>query len=398
MGITPTSGLGASHNRLTQPLGSKGLPLTLVYADAYDDVAPSRLDRYALFDTGLHQPKATGSGTVINTAVSPMVVNASITGTTLRYPTSELSNHQFSPQNAGLTTNLTPPSLNHESGALEFGQIVQDISRSHHRNDEVRSSVPFARLSLSEAGRFTGYERRRYNSGRPANHTWQQTKTTDDDVVGSIDLSFGSYAAKDTFTCSHPTFTQGGRIEAITHYAKADLPSNGLGICWGDAHNATFLTSLGSAPIHESATGIGMEAQEDDLLFSSHWSLNLGVRQPVLASELQSPAPTLCPYRCQYRRMLLHGICCGVLKRCSRSWSWTSSPMALWPRPPIICRCPWGVLIWATMSLPIPVGSSATRESSRRLPSFQSPRTPTRTKCWDSNPSQIPMARITTLD
>ena len=295
MGITPTSGLGASHNRLTQPLGSKGLPLTLVYADAYDDVAPSRLDRYALFDTGLHQPKATGSGTVINTAVSPMVVNASITGTTLRYPTSELSNHQFSPQNAGLTTNLTPPSLNHESGALEFGQIVQDISRSHHRNDEVRSSVPFARLSLSEAGRFTGYERRRYNSGRPANHPWQQTKTTDDDVVGSIDLSFGSYAAKDTFTCSHPTFTQGGRIEAITHYAKADLPSNGLGICWGDAHNATFLTSLGSAPIHESATGIGMEAQEDDLLFSSHWSLNLGVRQPVLASGTSISSPDALP-------------------------------------------------------------------------------------------------------
>ena len=293
MGIVPTGGLGATHNNLTQPLGSKGLPMTLVFADHYDDTLTGDLNRKALFDTGLHQTKATGSGTTINRAIAPSVIMADRGSTTLDFPHRDDMTHQWAPRMAGMTTNITPPSLNHESGALEFGQIVQDISRSYHDADEVRSSVPFARLSLSEVGRFTAYERRRYNSGRPANHTWQETKTTDSDVVGSIDLSFGSFMASGTFNSEFPSFNGGGRVEAITHYSSADLPSNGLGAAWGDAHNATFLTTLGSAPISTQVndTETGLAIQSDDVSFSTHWSLNLGVRQPILASGTTISSP-----------------------------------------------------------------------------------------------------------
>lgn len=291
--VVSTGGLPATHSELTQPLGSKGLPMTLVYADHYDDsIGNTPVDRKVLFDTSLHQPRPTGSGTSLVVPIAPSVILTNMSGTTLAYPTSDETNHTMSPRNAGLTTNLSPPSLNHESGALEFGQIVHDVSRSHHDAGELRSSVPFARLSLSEVGRFTAYERRRYASGRPANHTFQQTKTTDDDVVGSIDMGWGAYAGSGTFNCEVPAFTQGGRVEAITHYAKADLPSNAMGVSWGDAHNATFLTTLGSAPIAQTgASSMGITVQDDDKLFSSHWNLNLGVRQPILASGTSISSP-----------------------------------------------------------------------------------------------------------
>lgn len=294
MGVTPTAGVAANQVDLTLPIGSQGLPLTLLYADSYDDTA-GVITRKALFDTSLQSPPATGSGTVINPV--GLVPTAIVDATESIRPPLPHAPQNMASRASGLTQTKSPPSLNHETGALEFGQAVQDISRSHHDAGQTRSSIPFARLSLSEAGRYSAQYRRRYSSGRPANHTWNQSKTTDSDVVTSIDQMWGVAGAINTFDCTQAVFIEGPRIEAITHYSKADIPSNGLGISWGDAHNATFLTTLASSPIHQDAAGnlIGLAITDDDLSYSSHWALNLGVRQPILASGCSLSSPSALP-------------------------------------------------------------------------------------------------------
>jgi hypothetical protein len=283
--------LGSSHVDLIPPVGSKGLPLTLLLADAYDDTITGDVDRIALFDTSLHQSRATGSGTVINPSPTVPSVILNLSGTHILRPTAEKP-YEIKSRAEGLTTNTSPPVLNLESGALEFAQTIQDISRSYHSNSEIRSSVPMTRLSLTEAGRFTPHPRRRYSSGRPANHTWHQTKTTDDDVVIATDKSWGYLVASGTFDCTHPAYADGGRVEGIAHFTKADLPSNGVGMSWGDAHNSTFHTTLFSTPVkHTAGSDMGIELKDDDFKFSSHWGLNLGVRQQILASGSTISAP-----------------------------------------------------------------------------------------------------------
>lgn len=295
MAVTPTSGVDASRIDLTPPVGSLGLPLTLLLADHYDDTLVGSAGRKALFDESIHAARPTGSGTALSP--SPVVPSAILDESGVLMPPTPSTVHTMTPRAPGLTITTSPPRLNHETGALEFGQAVGDVSRSYHDADEVRSSIPFSRISISEPGRFTPQHRRRYSSGRPGNHTWNQTKTTDDDVEVSIDRTWGSVAASGTFDCSVASWAGGPRIEAITHYAAADLPSAGLGVSWGDAHDATFLTTLTSAPLHFDAesNGVGIAVKSDDLTFSSHWSLNLGVRQPVLASGCSVSSPDTTP-------------------------------------------------------------------------------------------------------
>lgn len=299
MGVTPTAGVPSSRTDLILPIGTKGLPLTIQMADHYDDTLVGLVNRKALFDTGLQQPSATGSGLSVNPA--PSVPSAILNDSAMLRPPLPLDPVKVNPRAAGLTMNTSSPSLNFETGALEFGQAVQDISRSYHSAGNTRSSLPMSRLSLSEVGRYSPQYRRRYSSGRAGNHTWNQTKTTDNDTPPSIDRTWGAVSARGTFDCSVPTFPEGPRIEAITHSAKADIPSNGFGISWGDAHNATYLTTLCSSPINNAAaTGaglpIGMVVSDDDLDFSSHWALNLGVRQPILASGCSFSSPDGVPF------------------------------------------------------------------------------------------------------
>ena len=294
MGVTPTAGIHTLPE-LILPIGSQGLPLTLLYADAYDD-SPSNITKMPLFDIGLLANPATGSGTVINP--SPLVPAAIYDASADILPPSVDDSHTDTPRAAGVTQTISPPSLNHETGALEFGQVVQSLSRSLHDSGEVRSSIPFSRLSLSEAGRYSPQYRRRYSSGRAGNHTWNQTKTTDTSSSPSIDKVWGSMAADGTYDGTLAVWPEGPRIEAITHFTKADLPSNGMGVSWGDAHNATYLTSLCSAPVNRSAEygGIGTQITPDDTHYSSHWSVNLRVNQPILASGVSISSPDTTPF------------------------------------------------------------------------------------------------------
>lgn len=294
MGVTPTAGISSSRTDLILPIGTRGLPLTINLADHYDDTLVGTASRLALWDTTLQKQRATGASV---TNPSPSVPSAIVSPTATLMPPHSANPIVVHPRAAGLTLNTSPPSLNFETGALEFGQAVQDISRSYHSPNDTRSSLPMSRLTLSEAGRYSPQYRRRYSSGRAGNHTWNQTKTTDDDCPSSIDRTWGSVAARGTFDCAVATFPAGPRIEAITHSAKADVPSNGMGISWGDAHNATYLMTLCSSPINQvGMDGIGMAITDDDLTFSSHWALNLGVRQPILASGGSFSSPDSAPW------------------------------------------------------------------------------------------------------
>ena len=116
------------------------------------------------------------------------------------------------------------------------------------RTDQLRGSVPTSRLTLAEAGRYSPQYRRAYSDvGRPANFSWCQGKTTDSDKIDARDITWGVFGAENTYDCSISGWTGGPRIEAITHWTSADLPSNGFGISYGDAHNSTFHTVLASS-------------------------------------------------------------------------------------------------------------------------------------------------------
>ena len=272
---------------MTPPMGSRGLPFTLVFADEYDDTV-SDATRLALFDETLWTAAPTGSGTVLNPA--PQVPT---TTTLTTYPAVATAT-TVNPRASGLRLTSTPPRLNISLGTLEKGQIVQDVSRSYHSASALRASVPLAGVSISEAGRFTAHPSRRYSSGRPANHTWEQ-EHPDNRLSTSIDRTIGSAIADGTADCSDDTYTGGSRVEAITHYASADLPSNGFGVEWGDAHDATFLTTLQSSAVATGSTIPYLDLKVDSHTMSAHWSMNLGVRQRVLASGCAISAPNGIP-------------------------------------------------------------------------------------------------------
>jgi hypothetical protein len=291
------TGVPSNRINLDPPVGSKGLPLTWSFLDEYDDTPSTSASgsRLALFDESLWVERSRGTGTNINPIGGVPAVDQESGPLTL----SPLSDRAFGPVARGLNLTLSPSSLNHEMGHIEKGAIIQDRSRSYHSASEIRSSVPFTNITISEAGRYTSHPTRRYTSGRPANHTWEQQHGSQRIGIGA-DIGVGTMKAIGTADSSDDAYTGGSRIEGIVHWASADLPSNGFGREWGDSHNSSYLTTLVSSPLISGTTVSAVSMPEeaaaiagDTDLFtrSTHWCLNLGVRQKVLASGVSLSAP-----------------------------------------------------------------------------------------------------------
>jgi len=159
--------------------------------------------------------------------------------------------------------NMSSPSLNYGMGQLEFCQLMQHSSRSMWSASEIRSEFLVPRRTYSTPGRYTAHPRRAFSSARQGNFSDMEVISAPD--VSSLhtpcDQQIGTVGALDTIGVStNANFLGGTRVAAKTHFAKSDIPSNGFGLTYGDAHNTIFATSLHSHPIistsTESANGI----------------------------------------------------------------------------------------------------------------------------------------------
>ena len=281
---------------LIPPIGAgAGLPLTLVWADDLSDAGGAGTEGYALFDTTLWK---TPSATQVAPAV-PTVVSGS-SASTPHTTTLDMNDLNF----LGLTTALNAPRLNFGTGWLEHGQAIQDAGFSRHSASEIKSFAPAATSTITEAGRHVANPRRTAfnDAARPANHTWQTPRhNTLKRAIPSYDLQIGSVIDVDTGSI--------GTVEAITHSALTDLPSNGIGATYGDRHNSAYLTTLWSAPIYDTTTPTGLDlssiVDSDMKAFSAHWGVNMMVNQEVLESGIGLSAPD------SLNTAILHGLIDG---------------------------------------------------------------------------------------
>ena len=301
MTVNPTSGVDASRINLTPPIGGRGLPLTMVLSDSKTDAFTGDTDGFAIMDENLWLSTASGSGTLVNPA--PKAPRAAIMPTRIEPPSNNPAAASSSGTGVtydgrfdGIVLNTSPPVLNAEYGSLEFGQAVQDLSRSRYSADTLTNSYPYATWTLSDAGRYVSHPDRRYSSARPGNHTWQQDRDAQSSLVFASDYAVGSVYADATSDCTDLRFLNGGRVTAITHFSKVDLPSNGLGSNWGDNHDSAYLTVLGSSSVQTGGLSGFQEVDGELETESCHWAVNLGVRQRVLASGASVSSPDGCPH------------------------------------------------------------------------------------------------------
>lgn len=280
--------MGVSANRvdLTPPVGAgAGLPLSFVWADDLTNAGGAGTEGYALFDTNLWQP----SGTQVTAPSVPLTVGGSSTSNA---HTTQLNVDNLTAR--GLTTSIEGPRLNFGTGWLESGQAVEDVGFGRHSAGDKRTFHPFVTATISEAGRHVDHPRALEYLGssakaRPANHSWNQPRHGDlKRGIPSMDLQIGSIID------SNPATTI-GTVEAFTHRSVVDLPSNGLGLTYGDAHNSAYLSSLWSAPVAfvppEAGLGEGQALNDDALSFSAHWGVNMQVQQECLEEGQPISAP-----------------------------------------------------------------------------------------------------------
>ena len=296
MTVNPTSGVDASRINLSPPVGARGLPLSFVLSDSKDDTFTGDTDGFSVIDRDLWLSTASGSGTLINPA--PKTPRAAVIPERI-LPFAEEPNdavNNYTGRFEGVTLNTAAPAYNAEYGSLEFGQAVQDLSRSRYDADTLTNSYPFAKWTITDAGRYVSHPTRLYTSARPGNHTWQQDRDADALFVFAGDYAVGSLQASGTFDCTDQRFYEGGRVTAITHFSKVDLPSNGMGSNWGDNHNSAYLTVLGSSSVEETTINGFTQVDGELATESCHWALNLGVRQRVLASGASLSSPDGCPH------------------------------------------------------------------------------------------------------
>ena len=294
--ITPSTGMPVDSVGALPPIGSRGLPLTLVFMDSpMDNISDATGTRLALFDEAIWQPRATQSASVSGTTINPTPVVPSTT----QYASGVNPFPSFDGLNQtaramGLRTNISSPVLNHNQAHLLFGQIGQDVSRSRWSQDKLTNTLSFAGLSKTECGQYTDHPEQMYSSGRPANHTWQKPSSDQINLYRSqYDLAFGTTVAATTNNCVEETFLGGGQIEAIVHDTIPAIPSNGLGIIYGDNHNSEYLTTIVSSPLDSRATfpdtnmntidDIG--AGDDATQFSANWCVNLLNQQPFVLGD-----------------------------------------------------------------------------------------------------------------
>ena len=262
----------ATRADLIPPVGAgAGLPLTLVWADDLTDAGGAGTEGYALFDTGLwrNQNETTPS---VPTVVSGAAVSYAH-GTLL----------DFAQMNfLGLTAETEAPRLNFGNGRLEHGQAMQDVGFGRHSVSNLRAFAPATTATITEVGRHVEHPMRTHTSARPANHTWFQPRhnAMSNAAMPSYDLQIGSVIDGDTGSI--------GTVEAFTHRAVVDLPSNGVGATYGDNHNSAYLSSLWSCTLSDMSAASGLNLAElkstDPKAFSSHWGTNLQVQQEVMVS------------------------------------------------------------------------------------------------------------------
>ena len=304
--MAATDGVPAARIDEVPPVGGgMGLPLTLGWADSYADTGGSSAEGRVLLDPELLTNRyVTTSGTGV--APAPNVGDVSSASPSANPNASDMIS--IDPHMIGATMNLAAPRLNFELGQLELGQIVQQPSRSLFAADSLRSSFPAAKRTIAEVGRYSAHPTRRYSSGRPANFTWNQPAGLNDEasLMTACDIAIGMNGVTDSVGVStNADWTGGLRIEGIMHYAASDLPSNGFGLSYGDAHDSVFVTGLGSAPIETTQTAstcglnLGLTGSwsggVDSQTWSENWSVNLMVRQPSLVSGTTLNSPDGCP-------------------------------------------------------------------------------------------------------
>tara|TARA_R110001592_G_scaffold70015_5_gene214755 strand:+ start:10058 stop:16162 length:6105 start_codon:yes stop_codon:yes gene_type:complete len=264
---------------LVPPVGAgAGLPLTLVWADDLTDAGGTGTEGYALFDTNLWKTAAEARTTPSVPEVVAGALSSHVHTTLL----------DFSHLNwLGLTVETEAPRLNYGNGRLEHGQAIQDVGFGRHSASDQRSFAPAVTATVTEVGRHVEHPKRTHTSARPANHTWMQARHALNRGIPSYDLQIGSVIDGDIGSI--------GTVEAFTHRATTDLPSNGIGATYGDSHNSGYLSSLWSCPLSSMAPQTGFDLAEsktsESKAYSSHWGMNLMVNQEVMVSGVPLSSP-----------------------------------------------------------------------------------------------------------
>ena len=297
MAVVPTLGLNQTWLDLTPPIGAKGFPLTLVYSDSFTSMTDA--PRQAMFDQqpnsfGPMKPSTLGSGISLNawgSSPSTFASNNGVMYGNVNQPLATVlivSHHNLVDWHW-----CSRLRINFETGAIEvpnreqFKSLIscaRPIARvcSNIKIDARWSRSLFASISSVLFGRWKTSEL--FMVSREDNRLRQNW--CERYYMGS--LWCGEYLwlfhITDTRTTNWSNHALG----------SADLPSNGFGISYGDAHNSTFHTVLASSPVSlggRDPSETGTYVHQDDRVFSSNWCLNLGVRQPILLSGTSPSSP-----------------------------------------------------------------------------------------------------------
>ena len=306
----------ATRQNLLPPVGAgKGLPFTFLWADDLSDAGGAGTENFALFDTTLwaakYPPFQAGPTPVtqVNAKAEVPAVTSNIT--TLQTGTNRLVPNVF--YYPGATASTTAPRLSFSFGYEALGQTVQSIDAGRHATTllQVRNTPTASTVTMSEQGRYVSHPRRSYTSARPGNMTWSQkgfngpNHGANGDLCPAYDMQIGLRQAEDSEGDTGRTM---GVAEAIAHDSATDIPSNGYGLSWGDAHDSLFHTTLWSCPIESAsvsgvgwassfngddpwATAAGRTGMNIESQSSAHWGINLAVRQHTLENghTLSSP-------------------------------------------------------------------------------------------------------------
>lgn len=294
--ITPATGMPVDTVDAIPPVGSRGLPLTLVFNDSIkDNIADAQATRMALFDEAIWTPRTTQATTASGTTINPKAVCPSATNLAKdEWPIVDPTGLNQEARATGLRINTSAPVMSHTRGSLLFGQIGQDVSMGRWDATQLTGSAQFAGLSITECGQYTDHPDQRYASPRPANHSWmKESDSNTGEYRTQYDFIYGTTVAKSSIgLCTEPTFIGGGIVEAIVHDSIPAIPSNGIGMIYHDAHNSNYLTTVVSAPIESTmTTAAGIQFDADAFDFSAHWSVNMRTQQPFLLTgkDISSP-------------------------------------------------------------------------------------------------------------
>jgi len=190
----------------------------------------------------------------------------------------------------GISLNMSAPRLNFGRAQMELGQVTHHGSRAMWDISKTRSAFLTPRRSYAEIGRLTNHPLPQWVSARAGNLSVPGNAIAapdKDDLHQPCDQQGGAIAGyDDKGVCTNAGWNGGHRVATFTHYVSTDLPSNGFGLTYGDAHNTIFTTSLASHPMMKGKTqanyGIADDQRGDSdwgedhfhVTWDSMWSVN----------------------------------------------------------------------------------------------------------------------------